>query len=279
MEEVNQRSRGRHGPLSREPHVIKLRGAAGALVVGLGMVAWAYTFAEAGDTADGFRRLHIDRLPVRWEPPRDAKPIILRYAIADRDLTDPEATNCGHMRAPSRLLINSRLGESAFMHAAAEAFSRWQDVAGISFEPAADVQSADIVIGEQGKPVGRAYTNVRLAQIWSGSGRPIIAAWICLNPEQPWKIGYDGNLSVYDLVHTLTHEIGHAIGLDHPSGRGHIMSFRYDESRNGLSSGDVLGAIAIYGPRRPTEAASTAPHDESRRRPRTPGDIGTMGLE
>ncbi len=45
------------------------------------------------------------------------------------------------------------------------------------------------------------------------------------------------------------HEIGHAIGLDHPTGRGHIMSFRYSEKLDGLSGGDIAGAAYVYGAR------------------------------
>lgn len=110
-----------------------------------------------------------------------------------------------------------------------------------------DDAAADIVIGEQVISKGFAFTNLTLGGEHGDKMRPIARATICLNPTRSWKIGFDGNLASYDLVHTLTHEIGHAIGLDHPGPRGHLMSFRYDEKRDGLSPGDVLGANVIYG--------------------------------
>lgn len=228
-----------------------LRGAVAGLVAGLSAAVCTWTTARAGDPGDGFRRLHIAQSPVGWPAPPAGAPLVLRYAIADRELSDTGAVNCGGMRAPEGLLARSGIDESSFRRAIAEAFRRWQEAAGIAFEPAESPADADIVIGEQVNPAGRAYTNVTLAKTWEGPSRPIVAASICLNPEQPWKVGFDGNLVAYDLVHTLTHEIGHAIGLDHPSGRGHVMSFRYDESRDGLSEGDVMGAVVLYGARPP----------------------------
>jgi hypothetical protein len=62
-----------------------------------------------------------------------------------------------------------------------------------------------------------------------------------------WKVGFDGNLKAYDLRYTLAHEIGHAIGLDHPPGPGQIMNYRYEERFRDLQSGDVFGAVALYG--------------------------------
>ena len=73
-------------------------------------------------------------------------------------------------------------------------------------------------------------------------------ALICFNPLQKWKVGFDGNLDVYDIRYTLTHEIGHAIGLDHPGAAGALMGFRYDEKRNGLTKGDIEAAQRLYGP-------------------------------
>ena len=77
--------------------------------------------------------------------------------------------------------------------------------------------------------------------------RPIRQALICLNPDQPWKIGFDGRLGIYDLRYTLMHEIGHAIGLDHPGASGALMGFRYDEKRDGLAPADIEAAQKLYG--------------------------------
>jgi predicted Zn-dependent protease len=44
------------------------------------------------------------------------------------------------------------------------------------------------------------------------------------------------------------HEIGHALGLDHPEQRSQLMHFKYDESRTGLQAGDIAGAVKLYGP-------------------------------
>src|SRR5690606_1561780 len=58
----------------------------------------------------------------------------------------------------------------------------------------------------------------------------------------------DGNLDVYDLRYTIAHEIGHAIGLDHPGPAGQLMSYRYDEKQTGPQPGDINGAAMLYGP-------------------------------
>ena len=48
-------------------------------------------------------------------------------------------------------------------------------------------------------------------RLGDGGDKRIARSQICLNPRQRWKIGFDGNLTVYDITHTLAHEIGHAI--------------------------------------------------------------------
>jgi hypothetical protein len=197
-----------------------------------------------------YRVLTLGGDPVKWLPNGPQSRILLSYKIADRRIDQPDAINCKGIRPPTSVLQRSKIEPNAFRAALGTAFRRWRDVADIMFVEAAPGERAHIVVGEQTDPIGFAFTNLDLANELHNGIRPIVGASICLNPRQHWKIGYDGNLSVYDLVHTFAHEIGHVIGLDHPDGRTHLMSFRYSETLTGLSEGDRLGAVALYGPSR-----------------------------
>ncbi len=212
-------------------------------------LASALTVMMAGPAlaSDVFRPLSIDGSAVRWHRNAPHEITVLRYAIATNAIKRSSAVNCGHTRAPDTVIARSKLDRAAFKTAVTAAFARWQQIARLRFFEVADQDTADIVIGEQAEPTGQAFTNLALGGAPRDATRPIVHATICLNPERRWKIGFDGDLTSYDLVHTLTHEIGHAIGLDHPGARGHVMSFRYDEAHAGLTAGDVLGARTIYG--------------------------------
>lgn len=217
-------------------------------------VCWlACTYAPAPTAAGGepFRALCLESGCVRWPAASAGDPVIITWTIAARAFVTPGAVNCGAMQSPDELLHRSNVTGTDFRQALEAAFRRWSSVAGISFVEVSDQDKADIVVGAQGEPRGYAFTNVAVSATEPGA---ISRSLICLNPARRWKVGYDGDLTNYDLVHTLAHEIGHAIGLDHPDGRGHLMSFRYDESFDGLSEGDMLGAVALYGPRRPAES-------------------------
>lgn len=208
-----------------------------------------------------FRPLSIGGFGVKWLPEETTRPIVLTYAIADREIVQTDAINCKHMGPPSNLLQRSNLDMKRFRDALDEAFHRWRDVADVSFIEVDAADKPDILVGEQTLAIGFAFTNLALGAPVSGKLRPILGASICLNPLKQWKTGFDGNLEVYDLTHTLTHEIGHAIGLDHPSTRGQIMSFRYSEKNAGLTDGDVRGAVHLYGPSRMTSASMRTPPD------------------
>ena len=87
---------------------------------------------------------------------------------------------------------------------------------------------ADILIGAQVEPEGWAFANVFYDARSADAVKPISQSLICLNPLKRWKIGFDGDLKSYDLRYTIAHEIGHAIGLDHPARRrtDHGVSLR-----------------------------------------------------
>lgn len=207
-------------------------------------VAMNATQSQAGEP---FVPLTIGGHQVVWRPNGPGVGVTLRYKVANRDIRQPSAVNCRALRAPRRMLKSSGLSLSEFQAALRAAALRWSAVANVRFMEVAPDEPAEITVGEQVDPVGHAFTNLDLGERADDGKRRIMSGTICLNAEKRWKIGFDGNLAVFDLVHTLTHELGHVIGLDHPSARGHLMSFRYLEDVVGLSIGDAKGAAALYG--------------------------------
>jgi hypothetical protein len=205
----------------------------------------------------GFRLLNLENQQVRWQTPTFGKRAVVTYAFATRKVDTPDARNCGSMLPPSVAYEPSHIAADEFRTEVAAAFRMWEKVAGIQFRETRDTDGAGILIGAQADPVGRAFTNVALKP-GTADKKVISRSLICLNPKQPWKIGFDGRLGVYDLRYTIAHEIGHAIGLDHPSAAGQLMSYRYDEKQTGLQQGDIEGATLLYGPRTAAQRFVTA---------------------
>ncbi len=201
-----------------------------------------------------FLLLRLDGAFVKWGAPRLGTAARVRYAFITKPMQFPGAINCSSIVPVDNLLDSSRIDRETFRHETAAAFGLWQAVADVRFVESPDPAMADILIGAEGNPRGFAFTNVDYNQ---GGATPastgtvpvrrIQKSLICLNPTKFWKIGFDGNLDVYDVRYTMAHEIGHAIGLDHPSPSGELMSFRYGEDFRMLQPGDVAGAIALYG--------------------------------
>jgi len=220
--------------------------------VSLVLILLAFTrIAVAGEqrTFLGFRLLDLENQSVKWQSPRWGERAAVTYAFATQASSTEGARNCAKMLPPEAAYAPSHISRTAFRREVAAAFRMWETVADITFRQTDDEQAANILIGAQGEPIGRAFTNVALKPA-TADGRKVIArSLICLNPRQPWKIGFDGNLGVYDLRYTIAHEIGHAIGLDHPSASGQLMSYRYDERQKGLQPGDIKGAALLYGAR------------------------------
>lgn len=195
-----------------------------------------------------FEVLRLNGELVRWFPRENGK-FIVSYAVADREIVTPGAVNCTAVRAPRTMIAAAGIDDARLRAIIERAFATWAHVADISFVAAANAADADVIIGEQVHPVGRAFANIVPGPARAGGFRQISKGAICFNPERAWKDGFDGDKSVYDISFTLTHEIGHILGLDHPSRRGQLMSFRYDETVSGLTVGDIAGAWFMYGKR------------------------------
>lgn len=236
---------------------------------------------SAGGSLHAGSLLHAQGHIFRWGPPNNDQTQIITYAILNdryavpggKSIVSPD--NCGSMHAFSSITAKSP-GITADIATAQlrEAFAAWEAVAAVKFVPIPDADRANIVIGSADQPVGRAFTNLSyvtdhdalpVTKALGKSDEPapdthpdapdtiaeIEQAYVCLNPAQTWKSGFDGNLQIYDLKYTFTHEIGHAIGLDHPGKTGAVMAYRYDESTPALSPADIAAVQSIYGPKRP----------------------------
>lgn len=226
-----------------------------AIAAGIGAAA---PVATAG-TLSEYRLLLLGGGIVKWGEPVLGRGAHLTYAIADSAASFKGARNCADIVPVDGLLGSNRIDRAIFEAEAASAFDAWSRAADVTFQRT-DARTADIVIGAQAAPLGRAFTNVASvpSDAAGGTGR-ITGSVICLNPEEPWKVGFDGNLGAYDIRYTLMHEIGHALGLDHPGVPGVLMDFRYLEAFSVPQDGDRLGVERLYGPKLTDTAAVPAP--------------------
>ena len=230
------------------------------------------------------RLLALDGRVVKWGPSKLGTGAVVRYALAGGTIRSEGAINCGVLNSFEKLARSMDVADEIVEEELQGAMQAWEAVADISFERVSDTAKADLIIGTQALLRGRAYANVMphhfagfarrsvgkgiVNSLGEPSGRrseiavrrqspmaiaPIRQSLICLNVNSGWKIGYDGDLRRYDLRHTFMHELGHAIGLDHPGVRTELMDFRYHEAFKGLQYGDVKGAALLYGPPKTTE--------------------------
>jgi hypothetical protein len=235
-----------------------------ALMAGLAGLAWGT--ASAGDVA-GYKVLRLEGNPVHWKRTADGQRPFVSYTLVDKDTEFPRARNCRKLTSIATLLAYSGIETEAARQEIEAAFRMWESISDISFREAPSPEAADILIGAQADPEGWAFADVFYDVSSPEPVKPISKSLICLNPARRWKIGFDGDVKVYDLRYTIAHEIGHAIGLDHPSVGGQIMAYRYEESFRDLQPGDVAGAILIYGARRLEPADAVADRSALERAP------------
>jgi len=211
------------------------------------VLAVSFGFPAVPGSAAEYRLIVMKGRKVKWGAPEEGVGAKVTYAVVDRQRHFDGARNCPTINPLDGLLETSAIAPATFAHELEAAFAAWSSVANIRFEMASPAE-ADILIGAETRKRGRAFTNVEYIESAGSTERASLTrSVICLNTEQPWKVGFDGNLEVYDLRYTLTHEIGHAIGLDHPGKLGELMDFRYHEAFRVPQSGDIAGVVAIYG--------------------------------
>jgi hypothetical protein len=227
--------------------------------IGLSATAWLALMCPLAPTGTAnanakhddaeFRLLNFGGHHVKWGDHALGSGATVSYAFVGEAMHFRNARNCANVVPVDALTTRSEISLAALKEEAAAAFRIWEEVADIEFFAIDDPAKADILIGAQAHPVGRAFANVVYRSPSEKGVKLLDRAVICLNPAHRWKIGFDGNTEVYDLRYTLVHEIGHAIGLDHPNPSGQVMSFRYNELHSDLQPGDLLGVTVLYGER------------------------------
>lgn len=242
-----------------------MRGSLCALALA---VSAALSSMAAAEVLLPFRLIKLDGGTLKWGKPVLGAGATVSYAFVEEPVSFKDARNCRTMVPMTAVLAQAGVAERAFQAEVAKAFQAWSSVADIRFHEVSDPAQADILIGAQADPKGRAFTNVEFEEAISIDVKPLDKSLICLNPEQPWKLGFNGDLNVYDLRYSIAHEIGHAIGLDHPGATGQVMSYKYDEQFDTLQAGDISGAVALYGRSRlmladPSEAISVGTAEKS----------------
>lgn len=248
------------------------------LLIGL----WAASALAGTGFAGAAELLRVRGNIIKWVPPSSGLPIVVTYAAltaplvvsGDRRTLSPD--NCGGMHAFADIVTKSpAVSVDLAKTQLRAAFAAWERAADITFVEVTDAGHADIIVGAANAPFGRAFANLsyRGARGGAPAGKALAEratdltvtpteatsvggdgfvvaieqAFVCLNPGAPWKVGFDGTLDVYDLRYTFTHEIGHAIGLDHPGGSGALMGYRYDERLHELQPSDIATAQQLYG--------------------------------
>jgi len=166
-------------------------------------------------------------------------------------------------------------GNTSWDTAAAPALGAWNNVM-VRLQYTDTVTSPPVSSGDGVNAVvfsdtlfGQQFGSGTLAvTFWRSSGSNIVEADILFNRNQqfdsyrgPLRFGSNG-WAIGDIRRVLIHELGHALGLDHPDQHGqHVDAIMNSvtSDRETLSADDISGAQSMYAAPGPTPTPTPAP--------------------
>ena len=131
------------------------------------------------------------------------------------------------------------------------AFAAWAAVADLTFMQIADGGEAFNAPGTSGdiRLGGHAFDGPS-GTLAHGYYPPVngdtAAGDIHFDTAESWKLGWGG--PGFNIYQVLSHELGHALGLDHTAVPNSLMNPFYTEAFMGPQADDIAGMQYIYGP-------------------------------
>lgn len=173
-------------------------------------------------------------------------PDALAFALTFKKWNKPNLTySVGAGNLPQDLTIVQ------IREAVKEAFDLWGNAVALTFTEIFPPASADIPLSFEltnhgdfvnfdgvGNVVGHAFP--------PPPGNEPFAGAVHFDSTEPWGIETPSLSTKIDLVTVATHEIGHALGLDHSSVPNALMFPSYRGDHRFLSDDDIMGIRIIY---------------------------------
>jgi len=145
--------------------------------------------------------------------------------------------------------LTNKIAASTVQSEVERAFQTWATYANVTFSPAqaqGAVRSIDILFASGAH--GDAYPFDGPGGVLAHTFYPApinsepIAGDMHFDADESWSVGTNT-----DLFSVALHETGHALGLGHTSDPGAVM-YPYYQMQTGLTSDDIAGIQALYGP-------------------------------